>query len=159
MDLHSLTADQRQALQLSFKKLHQELESFFEILQIEKEAIRHSDTEKLEQNLTKKSTSADLIEQHIQHIENLTGRSLLDWFSQENSQELGEWSQSIVELKALTQNCHDLNIANGISINILNNMNNVSLGILSGKDPDMKTYGAKGQARSGKDQGRTIGKA
>jgi len=61
--------------------------------------------------------------------------------------------------RSLSQTCHDLNLANGMAIQILSNINQVSLQILTGQtQTDSKLYGASGATTQSKSQS-SLGKA
>lgn len=140
-----------------FSRLLKELDQFLTILNNEKVAIQKSDVQLIEEVSQRKSDSADAIEANSTTIEKDTGRSISEWLTDETLE--GEIKTLIKQVHTQTTACHDLNMANGLSINILNNMNSFTLNLVSGKDPDMKTYGSKGQAHAAKDKNRTLGKA
>ncbi|WP_321276172.1 flagellar protein FlgN [Thiomicrorhabdus indica] len=141
----------------SFDKLLKALDNFLTILNEEKAAIRKSEIKLIEDVTQKKSESVDQIESISIAIEKDTGRSIPEWFADKTLE--GNLQNLIQKTENMTTACHDLNLANGLSINILNNMNSYTLNLVSGKDPDMKTYGSKGQENASKDQRRTLGKA
>lgn len=140
-----------------FSRLQKELDLFLSILNDEKTAIQKSNIQLIEEVSQKKSNSADAIEATSKTIEKDTGRSISEWLTDETLE--GEIKTLVEQVHTQTTECHDLNMANGLSINILNNMNSFTLNLISGKDPDMKTYGSKGQAHASKDKNRTLGKA
>jgi flagellar biosynthesis/type III secretory pathway chaperone len=59
----------------------------------------------------------------------------------------------------LSQTCHDLNQANGMAIQMLSNINQNALNILSGKDQnDVKLYGSSGETTASGSK-KSLGKA
>lgn len=55
--------------------------------------------------------------------------------------------------------CHDKNIANGISLQALNNINHTFLQLFKGQDPHSKTYTASGNTTPSSSTSKTLGKA
>lgn len=66
---------------------------------------------------------------------------------------------SLNKSMALSQTCHDLNMANGMAIQILSNINQVSLQILTGQNQsDSSLYGSSGSTTQNKPKS-SLGKA
>lgn len=163
--MSELSAQNSQILHLLLDELSSNLKSFFEVLTQEKQAIRSSDLEALQQTLEAKTELSEQIEKSVQSSEQLLGAPLSEFFNDKSSLQLENRSdleivrKKLQTIAALTEDCHDLNLANGLSINTLSNINQFTLNLMSGKDPDSKTYGASGQTHPGKTTGRSIGKA
>lgn len=139
------------------------LTQFSNTLDQEAEAIKKNDTESLlETNTLKQSLAEQLntcgnsVEQDLAPFDT----NLIDFSMHDQFQSISINSQEKVKQTInLTVECHDKNLANGMSIQILSNINQQALDILSGKtDADVKLYGSSGeQTQSG--QQKTLGKA
>lgn len=149
------------SFEMTLNQFAQSLQEFYDLLESEKQAIRGSDSTQLMSIAEQKDHLSDQIETQFQALDSVEGFSFSELLQSDSIK--SSYPQSIQrtlnEVESLIQACHDLNTANGMSLNILNNINRVSLEMLSGKDPDHKTYGKKGTPLSGKPTGRSIGKA
>jgi len=139
------------------------LETFSQTLDQEAEAIKKNDTEALLESNTNKQTLAEKLAQAGNEIEQTLSpvcNNLIDFSVHENFSSLSESIQNLVKSAInLTVECHDKNLANGMSIQILSNINQHALDLLSGKsEQDVKLYGASGEKTSSSDQ-KSLGKA
>ena len=158
--IHLSSINEAQLLPL-LNKMQILLTSFEETLEVEKQAIRHSKFDALQQNTATKAKLADQLDQLASQIETeiqIPFSELLDAIDLFPESQM-DVKDRLTKINQLTNQCHDLNLANGISINILNNMNNFTLNLLSGRDPNSKTYSAKGQKQEPATTGRALGKA
>lgn len=140
------------------------LESFKEALLSESQALKSNNTEQLSTTLSVKNELSEKISQLTQAIEqqlNTQQLTLSVLLSPEISPDLPQtMQQNIQRLILLSNQCHDLNQANGISIQILNNINQHTLKILSGQEsPNIKLYGARGKTQATKPTKNPLGKA
>jgi len=140
------------------------LDGFLTLLQNEKDAIKHSQIEQLSQIISDKSEASFELENRMTQLNQLAkarfDQTFTDLLAQsDNLTNLEpDERQALQETQQLTLKCHDLNQANGIAIQILKNMNEFTLSLVSGNDPDFKTYGSKGQKHRSR-SGQTLGKA
>ncbi|MDX1353485.1 MAG: flagellar protein FlgN [Thiomicrorhabdus sp.] len=65
----------------------------------------------------------------------------------------------VTELISMIEACHDKNLANGMSIQILSNINQHALDLLSGKPQDVKLYGSSGEKTRAANKQSNLGKA
>ncbi len=139
------------------------LNEFSGVLDNEAQAIKKNDAERLLKSNTSKQQIAEQLNQAGNALEttlavfstNLIDFSVHDYFATlpENTQE------QVKEVINLTVDCHDKNLANGMSIQILSNINQNALDLISGKGKqDVKLYGASGEKTQSGDQ-KSLGKA
>ncbi len=139
------------------------LTQFSTLLDNEAEAIKTNDADALLENNHAKQSLSDQLNQCGNQIESDLScfeTNLIDFSLNENFRTLTTSTQEIVKNAInLTVECHDKNLANGMSIQILSNINQHALDMLSGKsDKDVKLYGSSGEkTQSGKQN--TLGKA
>lgn len=129
------------------------LERFYNVLLSESQSLKTNNSEKLSSLLPSKSQLSEEISQLTQIIESLLKTqqlSLSHLFNLPPSSKLPHpLQQNIERIVALSNQCHDLNQSNGISIQILKNLNQHTLNLISGKEPsNVKLYSAKGEAKS-----------
>ncbi len=129
------------------------LERFYNTLLSESKALKINDSEQLSSVLPSKNQLSEDISQLTQTIESLLrtqNLSLAHLFDLSPSSKLSQpLQQNIERIVTLSNQCHDLNQSNGISIQILKNLNQHTLNLISGKEPsNVKLYSAKGEASS-----------
>jgi len=145
-------------------KFIQLLESFQEALLSESQALKSNQTELISTTSHIKSQLAEEVSLLTLSIENQLNSKQLT-LSLLLSTELPSTiplaiQKNIQRLITLSNQCHDLNQANGISIKILNNINQHSLKILSGQEsPSIKLYGASGETQTTDSTKSPLGKA
>lgn len=162
MNESKLSTNQELALNDFLNTLQSQLVDFDTSLQNESAAIQKRDLTSLSQNLESKQTCLDAINQTTQlieqHIQPLTLENLLTQSSELCNQ--SNTINQIHEVNLLTQKCHDLNMSNGISIQILSHHNNEMLSILKGgSTKSVKLYGSKGSTQATTSTQTTLGKA
>jgi flagellar biosynthesis/type III secretory pathway chaperone len=140
------------------------LESFLETLLAESEALRSNHTDQLSTTLSVKNALAEEISLLTQTIEkqlNTQKLTLSVLLSSKPPSNLPlAMQQDIQCLITLSNQCHDLNQANGISIQVLNNINQHTLKILSGQEsPNIKLYSARGETQTTQPSKNPLGKA
>lgn len=155
IDLNALTSQVANLLHL--------LNAFSDSLDQEAAAIKSNQSENLISSSHAKQTIADQLkatgtdlDKVIQPVsDNLIDLSLSSTF-QKFPKTLQDKIKSTINL---TVECHDKNLANGMSIQILSNLNQQALEMLSGKPKkDVQLYGASGTQNQSKDQ-NSLGKA
>lgn len=156
---NALPPEQLPEATILLTEIEQQLSNFLELLETEKLAIRQSDFDSLEKNTSEKSEQAKTLEITSEKLSTLLHHPLSDLL--ENPELIGVESlqQKLDKIRILSVSCHDLNQANGISIQILNNMNDYTLNLITGHDPNTKLYGSKGETQKPKKTGNTLGKA
>ncbi len=70
-----------------------------------------------------------------------------------------ELQKTIQETTEKIVQCSDQNLANGMSIQALSNINQTVLQLFSGQNPQNKTYSASGESQITDNTSRTLGKA
>ena len=140
------------------------LTNFLQTLQSETLALQINDSDQITQILSIKEQQSDEITKLTEEL-NQTLQSaelnLTQLLTSEHSLTLPkntrQYIQTIVEL---TTECHNLNQANGMSIQILNNMNQQTMNLISGKgQPSVNLYGSKGESAPATTDKQTLGKA
>ncbi|VAW48560.1 hypothetical protein MNBD_GAMMA04-1372 [hydrothermal vent metagenome] len=140
------------------------LDAFQQTLLSESEALKSNLTNQLATTLLTKEKLAKDISLLTQSIEarlktkQLTLSVLLS--TQLPSNLPLSMQQDIQHIITLSNQCHDLNQANGISIQILNNINQHALNTISGQEaPNIKLYSASGETQTPESIKKTLGKA
>ncbi|MCF6298361.1 MAG: flagellar protein FlgN [Thiomicrorhabdus sp.] len=140
------------------------LETFHETLLSESQALKSNNTDQLSTTILVKSELTEKISLLTQSIENqlktqqLSLSALLSSTLPSNLPQAMQ--QNIQRLILLSNQCHDLNQANGISIQILNNINQQTIKIISGQEPpNVKLYGATGETQTSASAKNPLGKA
>lgn len=155
INTHSLTSQVEELISL--------LDAFKTVLSQEEKAIKSADAEKLTKISQDKQTIAvSLNDTGLAIEESLAGEAtnLVDFSVTERFSELAKPLQDIIKKAInLTIDCHDKNLANGMSIKILSNINQHAIDLVSGKpQQEVKLYGSSGEkTQSG--QQTTLGKA
>lgn len=158
-----LSQFKEQAFASHVNELAELLTEFSGILDQEAQSIKQNDTDSLlktntqKQNLAEKlNASGNLVEQDLAAFDT----NLIDFSMHEHFQSVStECQEKVKQAINLTVECHDKNLANGMSIQILSNINQQALDILSGKtDADVKLYGSSGE-KTQTGQQKTLGKA
>jgi len=140
------------------------LESFHETLLAESLALKSNNTDQITEVLPVKQQRSNDLTALTQKIDSelLSEQlSLSKLFSEELSTGLPDTLQkNIHQAIKLSELCHDLNQSNGISIQILGNINQHTIDLISGKgQSDVKLYGSSGEAQPSKSSKKTLGKA
>ncbi|QCU90497.1 flagella synthesis protein FlgN [Thiomicrorhabdus sediminis] len=144
-------------------KLKTFLSAFSDTLSTESQAIRNADTAGIEKIVAEKQSLSVEIEQLSAAIEALLEPLQANIFSFTEHPAFEELSdkdqQLLIETLQWVQQCHDQNLANGMAIQTLSNINRHALDILSGKtEKDVKLYSASGEKTSSKPR-KSLGKA
>lgn len=144
-------------------QLIQLLNQFYKTLQLESAALKANSAEETSNLLpTKQQQSTDIAEvtQSLESALQEHNLTLSELFSSDRASKLPpEMQNDIQEIADLSTKCHDLNQANGMSIQILSNINQHVIDLLSGKPkPDVKLYGSSGETEHSKAK-NSLGKA
>jgi len=136
---------------------------FKTLLETESDLLKANNAEEIIKTSQTKNQITDKINTQVQTIQNILPKKSKHFFelAQEKSfSELSDDLQSKVEQSIeLSQVCHDLNMANGMAIQILSNMNQVSLKILTGHNQaEHNLYGSTGSTTQSKTKS-SLGKA
>lgn len=139
------------------------LEKFSNILDSESDCIKKNQPEKLLEVAAIKSDIANQLNISTKSIEIILKPLNLNITTLSQSNEFKALDQSVQSnLKTLVPKiaaCQDKNLANGMSIQILSNINQHTLDLISGKQQDVKLYGSSGEkTRTGNKQSN-LGKA
>ncbi len=140
------------------------LESFYTSLQTESEALKTNDSEQLTLTSATKHQQTDEILRLTAELEsslkanNLTFANL---FELNVSTTLPKaLQQATQQLVATSDQCQDLNQANGMTIQILSNINKHALNLISGKpQSNVQLYGSSGITTASSNTKKTLGKA
>ena len=158
--MQSIDNNELTSLVVEFDKL---LTEFYELLEHEAEAIKSNDTAALTASNQNKTSHAEKVNAAATAIEKALPEScanLIDLSLDEGFSSLPQnLQQHIKEAINLTVKCYDKNVANGMSIQILSNINQNAIDTLTGnQNKDVKLYGASGETTS---QGakKSLGKA
>lgn len=140
------------------------LENFHEALLAESLALKSNITDQISEVLPVKqqcSNELTLLTQEIDSQLLSEQLSLSKLFSTDFSARLPETLQKqILQAKKRSERCHDLNQSNGISIQILSNINRHTIDLISGKEQaGVKLYSATGETQASKTSNKTLGKA
>lgn len=149
--------------------LENELGQFKHLLEQESDLLKHNNITDLPEVALNKQDLSQKIETLVQSLNktlqtNANDAALQHFFDLISSDFVNnipqELKQHIEQIKELTQACHDLNLANGMSIQILNNINEVSLSLFAGQGSNKEsTYSAKGEKSSSNSPRSSLGKA
>ena len=141
------------------------LEDFHNVLLSETQALKSNNSDQLSKLLPSKSQLSEDIAQRTKTLESLLNTqqlTLTNLFDSTLSENIPKPLQhNIEQIITLSNQCHDLNQSNGISIQILSNLNQHTLNLVSGKEPsNVKLYSAKGETKSsGQTAQKPLGKA
>lgn len=142
------------------------LHEFHQILQDESSLLKQPPSEALTANLEQKAATAQQVESELLTLEKIlsphaNGASLMDLARNGAFAEISDSLQVQVEhFMKLSQACHDLNTSNGIAIQILSNINDFSIDLLTGKSTaEVKLYGSSGEKQLHTQSHSTLGKA
>jgi flagellar biosynthesis/type III secretory pathway chaperone len=153
-----------QALTLKSRQLMDALAKFKVVLQEESNILKKFNIESLPELLEQKSALSQNIEENFQAFNlclgSQTPKTLDSWLQEEVFKTLSENLQKTFhQLIELTNECHDMNLANGMTVQTLSNINQASLNILTGQNPaSSQIYGASGERQKSKNQ-TSLGKA
>lgn len=157
------TVDEK-TLSLHSRQLFDALTKFKTVLTQEATLLKSFNVEELPTLLAQKSSLSESIEHHFKALNACLGaqtpKKLDDWLSDDHFGLLSTSLQkTFTDLIQLTNQCHDLNQANGMTVQTLNNMNQAALDILTGQaEPASQIYGASGERKKSKQQ-TSLGKA
>jgi len=139
------------------------LDQFSDVLDTEASCIKNNLPEKLIENAQNKNALAIELTDTSNKIEKQLepfNLSLITLVDDSSFQTLSVNTQSnITELKAKIEACHDKNIANGMSIQMLSNINQHALDLIAGKPQDLKLYGSSGEKTNSSSSQGSLGKA
>ncbi|MDG6777589.1 flagellar protein FlgN [Thiomicrorhabdus sp. zzn3] len=145
-------------------ELKELLSLFLETLKSESDLLKLPPSDQLTKTLQQKSELAEQLQTSQHSLESFLKTSELQHLSQvlapPHSEHLDNaLKKQIQDVLTLSQACSDLNLANGISVQMLSNINQASLRILSGgPEQTTNTYSAKGETQTG-DKRSPIAKA
>ncbi|WP_178861231.1 flagellar export chaperone FlgN [Thiomicrorhabdus cannonii] len=149
--------------------LGQLLQKFLQLLESEAEQLKHGNAESLIDVIEPKAKLGEQIQSCFEKISSFFADSTPDnanaqFFALAKQQAFSavstELQDKVNKVIQLTERCHDQNIANGMSIRILSNINKTSLQILSGQSAEsVNLYSASGDRTSNKPHSTTLGKA
>lgn len=139
------------------------LNQFSEILDQESDIIKKNQADQLVKiTQSKQSLAEELNSSTIELDKTLASKdlNLISLVSSPSFTLLSEQQQAETnQLIALIQQCQDKNLANGMSIQMLSNINKHTLDLISGKhQQDVKLYGSSGEKTTAGSQ-NTLGKA
>jgi flagella synthesis protein FlgN len=139
------------------------LDAFESVLEQEAALLKDHASEALHPILERKAQLAEQLDRQFQQLETLlppaSGHFADLVRNQAFARQAPKLQHQAETFLSRSQRCNDLNIANGISIQILNNINQVSIELMAGQTdnaPDL--YGRSGQSKSSKSSS-TLGKA
>lgn len=139
------------------------LDQFSLILDDESKNIKSNDTDSLilttdnksklasELNVATKQLEAILSPSNVT-LSNITSSDLFKLISPQHQTKIQTFISKV-------ESCHDKNLANGMSIQILSNINQHALDLISGKPQDVKLYGSSGEKSRANTNQTTLGKA
>jgi len=139
------------------------LKQFSDILDQESDTIKKSQADQLIQITQSKKDLAEQLNLLTNELDQTLANQNLNLISLVNSPSFTLFSEEQqAEIKhsiLLVQQCHDKNLANGMSIQMLSNINKHTLDLISGKQQqDVKLYGSSGEKTTTGSQS-TLGKA
>ncbi len=154
----------RQQLTSLVAELTHLFEIFYISLQTESEALKKNDSEQLFLNSTTKQEQSEEIARLTAELEsNLKANklTLAKLFELNASTTLPKALQQAAQnLVAISNQCQDLNQANGMTIQILSNINKHALNLISGKtQPNVRLYGSSGITNASSNTKKSLGKA
>lgn len=139
------------------------LDQFSNVLDTEAAFIKKNLPDKLIENAQTKNEFANKLTNASNEIEKQLeplNLSLVTLIDDPSFQTLNPNIQAnITELKVKIEVCHDKNIANGISIQMLSNINQHALDLISGKPQELKLYGSTGEKTNSSSSQSSLGKA
>lgn len=128
----------------SLPQIIEQLESFLSLLEQETLALKTLDPQQLTELAQQKNTLTTELEQDLQQLEQQiapeTFKTLLS-----HPQIPAQQKTELQKLEQLSEQCHKQNLANGITIQSLSNLNLGLLQLFKGQDAQSKVYGAKGK--------------
>lgn len=146
--------------------LNRLLHDFHDILESESAHLKQPPSEALSRTLEQKSAVAQQLESELNTIEELlkphnNGATFIDLAKDNAFSSISDSLQVKVDrIIQLSQDCHDLNTSNGIAIQILSNINDFSIDLLTGKSSaEVKLYGSSGEKQLHNQNQSTLGKA
>ena len=139
------------------------LKQFSEILDQESDIIKKNQAEQLIQVTQSKQNLANQLNSLTVELDQTLANQNLNLISLVSSPSFNLFSEEqqteIKQTLVLIQKCHDKNLANGMSIQMLSNINKHTLDLISGKtQQDVKLYGSSGEKTTTGSQS-TLGKA
>lgn len=157
-------AQNRQQLTSLVAELTHLFENFYLSLQTESEALKKNDSEQLLLISTTKQEQSEGITTLTAKLESTLKASkltLANLFDLNVSTTLPKaLQQATQKLVAISDKCQDLNQANGMTIQILSNINKHALNLISGKtQPNVQLYGSSGVTTASPNTKKSLGKA
>lgn len=150
-------------LSKSINNLLSLLNEFEATLNRESDILKMSDTEELTVVITDKQVLSEQIEQAFKNLSKVTQQqdfSITKFIERQNFHSFSlQIQQAFKQAAKQTVKCHDKNIANGITLQSLSNLNNAFLQILKGQDAQSKTYTSSGSSTTSSTNSKPIGKA
>lgn len=145
-------------------KLTQLFESFYTALQTESKALKKNNSEQLLlTSASKQEKSADIatLTTELESTLKASKLSLADLFELDVASTLPKTLQQAAQkLVTISNQCQDLNQANGMTIQILSNINKHTLNLISGKtQPNVQLYGSSGVTTASSNSKKSLGKA
>ena len=139
------------------------LESFSATLDSESECIKKNLPDELLNIATLKGDLANQLNESTQAIELILQPFNLNIRTLSQSADFKSLNQDIQSkinnLTPLIESCHDKNLANGMSIQILSNINQHTLDLITGKQHDVNLYGSSGEKTRASNKQSNLGKA
>ncbi len=154
----------RQQLTSLVAELTHLFESFYNALQTESEALKKNNSEQL-------TLSSSTKQEQSEGIAHLTGQlesslkannlTLANLFDVKVAATLPKaLQQATQKLVAISDQCQDLNQANGMAIQMLSNINKHALNLISGKtQSNVQLYGSSGVTTASSNTKTSLGKA
>ena len=144
--------------------LTRQLEHFFNALKTESEALKKNDSEKLILTSKTKQAQSEEIATLTKQLEsflkanNLTLANLFELNVSTTPPKALQ--QAIQKLVAISDQCQDLNQANGMTIKMLSNINKYTLNLISGKpQANVQLYGSSGVTTPSSNTKKSLGEA
>lgn len=158
IDIESLSKNISSLLSLLIK--------FENILVKEASVLKTSDIDILIKIVNDKQAISQQIEKTFSLLSKSANNTTKDFFSissfmeKDNFRSLpAKLQETFKKVELITVSCHDKNIANGISVQTLNNFNETFLQLYHGQDPQSKTYTSTGSSSTSSNKSTTLGKA
>jgi flagella synthesis protein FlgN len=141
----------------TLEKLYHSLIEFLHFLSEEKESIRQQNIMNLSKASSQKEAIASKINENYKDLVNLTNQSNIKEMLV--ASELSDHAYYLTECHQLIEQCHDLNLANGLSMQILINMNQEMLNLLKGTGPQPELYSSSGDKQKSSLEPTKLGQA
>lgn len=141
-------------------QLTQLFEHFYTALQTESDALKKNNSEQLLLTSASKQEQSEEIAALTAELESTLQVSKLTLANLFELNVASPLQQAAQKLVTLSDQCQDLNQANGMTIQILSNMNKHTLNLISGKpQPNVRLYGSSGVTTASSNSKKSLGKA